>query len=82
MQTQNIPSLRLALFTLVLPLFILCQRPPPIHKIPLRYTQNYVYYGTLNFGSQGQRIEVQIDTGSSTMAVFCDICKDKCILDQ
>lgn len=54
----------------------------PIHKLPLRLSNNYVYYATLGFGSKGQRIEVQLDTGSSTLAVFCDICKDKCVVDQ
>lgn len=53
-----------------------------IHKIPLRYTNNYLYYATLAFGSQKQNMEVQLDTGSRTMAVFCDICKHGCALDQ
>lgn len=51
---------------------------PHIHKIPLRLSSNYVYYATLNFGSESQPMEVLLDTGSRTLAVFCDLCKQGC----
>ena len=49
-----------------------------IHKIPLRLSSDYVYYATLSFGSQQQPMEVLLDTGSRTLAVFCDLCQRGC----
>ena len=60
----------------------LCQQPEYIHKIPLRLSNNYVYYANLTFGSRNQLMELQLDTGSRTMAIFCDICERGCVLSQ
>ena len=58
--------------------YLLCSAiyssPINIHKIPLRLSPEYVYFATLAFGTDGQKIEVLLDTGSQNIAVFCDLC--------
>ena len=58
------------------------QSASKIHKIPLRVASNYEYFATLGFGSNFQQLEVQVDTGSRAIAVFCDICEQGCVLEE
>ena len=53
--------------------------PEHIHKIPLRLSPEYVYYATLGFGTNDQKIELLVDTGSQNIAVFCDLCTEDCL---
>ena len=56
--------------------------PAHLHKIKLTLTGNYVYYAHLHFGSHYQEMEMLLDTGSRTMAIFCDTCHKGCIKEK
>ncbi len=55
------------------------QVPAHIHKLPLTLTSNYVYYADLYFGTNEQNISLLVDTGSKTLAAFCNLCQKGCV---
>jgi len=53
-----------------------------VRKIPLNLTQSYVYFATLAFGTNNQKLDLLVDTGSQNIAIFCDLCTDNCVPEQ
>jgi len=71
----------LYLFVFVLTVFQVrsSSLPPHIHKTPIRVAQNYEIYASLYFGNEAKPLELLLDTGSRTLAAFCDLCQQGCV---
>lgn len=80
MKTQQ--KIQYFLPILLLLVFTSCSVPTYVHKMPLKLTENYVYYADLYFGTDSQNITLLVDTGSRTMAIFCSLCKHGCVVPQ
>jgi hypothetical protein len=59
--------------------FTIHSLPAHIHKTPITVAANYEIYASLYFGSQGKKLDLLLDTGSRTLAAFCDLCQNGCI---